>query len=311
MDKLTKRTETLPERVKKLRVFIAIRRREITAYRAKLRAMKDIGMVEEEQKKVLNEAQNKAEEVLGAEAELGEIIKTLRSPVKRTSGKLAGKESLPKGIKKRQAYELRKINKNWPIVEDYMGVMRQKEQIATHTGVITTINTRLRPETPPMIKGRFDVIYADPPWEYDFSATTPRKIETHYPPMKLEDIENLELPDSENAVLFLWATAPKIREALGVMEKWGFEYKTHAIWDKEIIGMGYWFRGQGIKGQAVPPEAPHRYSSIIKERRSKHSRKPEGAYKVLESMFPRQKKIELFATKKRKGWVPWGTIILE
>ncbi|MCK4359118.1 MAG: hypothetical protein KAW92_10345 [Candidatus Cloacimonetes bacterium] len=31
-------------------------------------------------------------------------------------------------------------------------------------------------------------------------------------------VENIA---EENSVLFLWATAPKLKEALGVMENWG------------------------------------------------------------------------------------------
>jgi len=99
--------------------------------------------------------------------------------------------------------------------------------------------------------------------------------------MTVEEIEKMKIPDSKNAVLFLWATAPKLREALKIMASWGFEYKTHAVWDKKIIGMGYWFRGQhellliGVKGRGVPPKEQNRYSSIIQEKRGEHSRKPE------------------------------------
>lgn len=77
--------------------------------------------------------------------------------------------------------------------------------------------------------------------------------------MELEEIKTLSIPSADNAVLFLWATAPKLKEALEVMEAWGFEYRTNAVWDKEIIGMGYWFRGQhelllvGVKGEFSPP----------------------------------------------------------
>jgi len=60
--------------------------------------------------------------------------------------------------------------------------------------------------------------------------------------MTLEDIKSLEFKTAPNAVLFLWATAPKLVEALDVMKIWGFSYKTNAVWDKEMIGMGYWFR---------------------------------------------------------------------
>lgn len=51
-------------------------------------------------------------------------------------------------------------------------------------------------------------------------------------------------PSEDNAVLYLWATAPKLLEALEVMRAWGFKYKTQAVWDKSWVGMGYWFRGQ-------------------------------------------------------------------
>ena len=164
----------------------------------------------------------------------------------------------------------------------------------------------------PSPKGSFDIIYADPPWKYDFSVSESRAIESHYCVMTIEEIKKMKIPDSKNAVLFLWATAPKLQEALEIIITWGFEYKTHAIWDKEIIGMGYWFRGQhelllvSTKGKSIPPETTNRFSSIIREKRKSHSRKPEKVYEILESMFPEQKKIELFATKRRPGWIFWG-----
>lgn len=85
-----------------------------------------------------------------------------------------------------------------------------------------------------MIK-KYDVIYADPCWRYDFSETDNRKIENHYPTMSIEEICALQLPTKINCVLYMWATAPKLKEAMQVIEAWGFEYKTHAIWDKKLL----------------------------------------------------------------------------
>lgn len=62
--------------------------------------------------------------------------------------------------------------------------------------------------------------------------------------MTLEDIKRLRVPSAKDSVLFMWATSPKLPQALEVMAAWGFAYKTHSIWDKVLIGMGYWFRGQ-------------------------------------------------------------------
>jgi N6-adenosine-specific RNA methylase IME4 len=161
--------------------------------------------------------------------------------------------------------------------------------------------------------GIYDVILADPPWDYEFSPTDQRQIENQYPPMPLDEILALEVPAADNAVLFLWATAPKLEEALSVLHAWGFSYKTGAAWDKEKIGMGYWFRGQhelllvGTKGHFSPPEEANRPSSVFREERRGHSVKPECVYRALEVMFPDARRLELFARGvARPGWTVWG-----
>ena len=161
----------------------------------------------------------------------------------------------------------------------------------------------------------FDIIYADPPWQYDFAEANNRKIENHYTTMNNKDIMNMKVPCKDNSVLFMWATAPKLPEALQVMKAWGFEYKTNAIWDKETIGMGYWFRGQhelllvGVKGKFSPPISSIRISSIIKEKKTKHSKKPYIVAEYIERAYPDKTKIELFCREPRKGWYVFGNQI--
>ena len=158
----------------------------------------------------------------------------------------------------------------------------------------------------------YDIIYADPPWRYDFSKSNSREIENQYNTMSMADICALAVPSSTNAVLYLWATAPKLREALSVMAAWGFEYKTHMIWDKEIIGMGYWFRGQhelllvGTRGHFSPPVQALRVSSVLHSRRSKHSRKPQAIADLIDTWYPDKTKLELFSRCRRFGWDVWG-----
>ena len=81
---------------------------------------------------------------------------------------------------------------------------------------------------------KYDVIYADPAWRYDFSKSKSRDVENQYPTMTIDDICNLPVKNmtNENAVLYMWATAPKLPEAMKVIEAWGFKYVTHGIWDK-------------------------------------------------------------------------------
>lgn len=166
--------------------------------------------------------------------------------------------------------------------------------------------------TPEMPDKDFDLIYADPPWRYDFSETTNREIENHYDTMQLEDIKNLDVPASEDCVLYLWATAPKLQEALEVIEAWGFDYKTHAIWDKKKIGMGYWFRGRhelllvATKGSPSPPEPGERVDSVFEEERGEHSRKPIEVRRHLVLAHPDKRKIELFSRENHVDWEVWG-----
>ena len=58
------------------------------------------------------------------------------------------------------------------------------------------------------------VIYADPAWEFKVWSDKGKKKspENHYPTMKLDDIKKYPIPDDKNAILFLWATAPKLRK---------------------------------------------------------------------------------------------------
>jgi len=157
-----------------------------------------------------------------------------------------------------------------------------------------------------------NLLLADPPWKYSFSNTDNRQIENQYPTATVDEIIDMRPETQADCVLFLWATAPKLKEALEVLEGWGFEYKTHAVWDKQKIGMGYWFRGQhelllvGTKGNAAPPEAKNRQSSIFSESRSGHSLKPECVYGWIEAAFAENIKLEMFARRKRNGWKTWG-----
>lgn len=174
------------------------------------------------------------------------------------------------------------------------------------------INHRPEEAPPDLPQGEYDVILADPPWRYEFSETNMRAIENQYPTMELETINRLDIPAAESAVLFLWATAPKLEEAMQVLNAWGFTYRTCAVWDKEKIGMGYWFRGQhelllvGVKGNYSVPLPANRHSSVIRFPRSEHSKKPVEVYEIIERMFPHGKYIELFARNQRPGWGNWG-----
>lgn len=170
--------------------------------------------------------------------------------------------------------------------------------------------TEKHKETPQLPEGSFDIILADPPWEYDIN--TRGSPDDHYQVMQDQNIAEMKVPAADDAILFLWATAPKLQEALDVMEAWGFEYKTHGIWIKDKIGTGYYFRGQhelllvGRKGNIPAPQEATRPPSIFHAERGQHSKKPELVHDLIEQMYPNRKYLEMFARSERKGWEAWG-----
>ena len=159
---------------------------------------------------------------------------------------------------------------------------------------------------------RYGVVLADPPWRYAFSKSDSRKIENQYPTMPTDDICAMQVPSEENAVLYLWTTAPKMEDALAVMKAWDFEYKTNLIWDKVKMGCGHWARIQhelllvGTKGSFRPPIPSLRVRSVLRIPRTIHSRKPAEVRELIARWYPEERKLEMFAREKTENWDAWG-----
>lgn len=163
---------------------------------------------------------------------------------------------------------------------------------------------------------RYPIIYADPPWRYEMPAMggTNRSIENHYPTMSLDEICAMPVAEiaADDCLLYLWATAPKLPECLKVIEAWGFEYRTHIVWVKDKIGMGYHARNQhellliAKRGEMPPPRPGEQPSSVIEAPRTEHSAKPAIFAETIERLYPEVGKIELFCRAPREGWSVWG-----
>lgn len=160
--------------------------------------------------------------------------------------------------------------------------------------------------------GPFDVIYADPPWHYYNGDVPNGGVEHHYDTMPIGEICDLDVPASDDAVLYLWPTVTHAREAFDVVDSWGFEYKTQAVWDKQRLGVGYWMRGEhellyiATRGDVSPPPSDVRRSSIFREQASEHSRKPKAVRSYIEAAHPGARKLEMFARDGKVGWDLWG-----
>ena len=158
---------------------------------------------------------------------------------------------------------------------------------------------------------RYNIIYADPPWDEVGGGKIKRGANRHYNLMKTADIKAMPVANlaDEKCWLFLWVTNNFLKDGLEVMEQWGFKYVTNLVWAKNSIGLGYYFRGQhelclfGKKGQMKPNTRSE--STLVTAKKQKHSKKPEQFYEKIEALCDGTK-LELFARNTRDGWDSWG-----
>jgi N6-adenosine-specific RNA methylase IME4 len=170
-------------------------------------------------------------------------------------------------------------------------------------------------------EGKFAIIYADPPWSYADKSLNRGGAARHYRTMTNKEIYDLPVKNisADKAVLFMWATFPKIEEALQTIKEWGFEYKTCAfVWVKQnkksksfFWGMGRWTRSNAeivllaTRGGGVD-RLSKSVHSIICEPIGRHSEKPDIVRKKIIELVGDLPRIELFARQKAEGWQVWG-----
>ena len=166
----------------------------------------------------------------------------------------------------------------------------------------------------PFPNKKYNVIYADPPWEVKklIRKVRPNQVEFDYPTMKLEDIKSLKVKDicEENCVLFLWTTHAYLPKAFEVMDAWGFKYQRTITWDKQngMCLFGFHHRTEfllfGYKGKIQMYPKRKAFPTIIQAKSKYHSHKPQ-IFRDLIAPFG-DKKLEMFARIVPDGWDVWG-----
>jgi len=184
--------------------------------------------------------------------------------------------------------------------------------------------------------GHFGAILCDPPWRFktwnNVTAIKRRGKGTnvssavHYRTMTLAEIAAVPVGSAAapDCALFLWISWPMLRDALKVIEWWGFEYKTCAFdWAKARVdqidmfrddadasmGMGYWTRANTEPCLLATRGRPRRLHRDVRmgviEPRREHSRKPDCVHKRIERLVGGPY-LELWARQDRPGWTVRG-----
>lgn len=206
----------------------------------------------------------------------------------------------------------------------------QEAETAEHVGGFVDIFTTEK---------KYDVIYADPPWSYADSGCSGNAAE-HYNTMTAEDMAALPVEKlaAKDCALFMWATYPKLQEALDLIKAWGFRYKSIAFqWVKLnkaadiaalqkavdnsadieealqkvcFFGLGRWTRGNSESCLLAIKGKPHRVSAsvgqLIFSPLRRHSEKPAETRGKIEKLMGGGAFIELFARQAADGWDCWG-----
>lgn len=166
---------------------------------------------------------------------------------------------------------------------------------------------------------KYQIIYADPPWRYEQKSLS-GAAEKHYNTMSIQEICDLPIQElsQENSVLFLWATFPMLKEALMVIEAWGYKYKTVGfVWVKEnkkssgwFMGLGFWTRGNAEICLLATKGKPKRIHAGVRQLVTapvlEHSKKPNDVRKRIVELMGDVPRLELFARQKVNGWDVWG-----
>lgn len=192
---------------------------------------------------------------------------------------------------------------------------------------------------------KFATVMADPPWRFQNRTgkiAPEHKRLARYPTMELDEICALPVAEhmQDRAHCYLWVPNALLPEGLQVLRAWGFDYKSHIIWEKirkdggpDGRGVGFYFRNVtemllfGTRGKDVRTlapgrsqvnfiEAPERADEIqdehrepdgdlLKTRKREHSRKPDEQYAIIESCSWGPY-LELFGRGRRPGWTVWG-----
>jgi len=177
----------------------------------------------------------------------------------------------------------------------------------------------------PFPKKKYNIIYADPAWYFKTYSNKGEKRSAirHYNCMSIDDICNLPLMDicDDDCILFIWVIDPMLPEALEVIKKWGFKYKTVAFtWvkknkktDSYFTGLGYWTRSNPemclLATKGKPKRLSKSVTQLIISKRQEHSKKPDAIRDKIVDLCGDLPRIELFARKIYKGWDSWGNEI--
>lgn len=177
------------------------------------------------------------------------------------------------------------------------------------------------------LAGRYDVVYADPPWPMWGSTEKDQAAGKHYDLMTMSEICALPVKSlfrTKHGALFLWVTCPRMDLGIDAIRAWGLHFRgVPFIWAKTNKA------GKLINGQGIPPTCTKPTSElcllattspkgrpfpllnsamgqVVLHARGRHSEKPAVIREKIVTLYGDRPRIELFARECVDGWDSWG-----
>lgn len=161
---------------------------------------------------------------------------------------------------------------------------------------------------------KYNLIVIDPPWSIKkiTRKARPNQVSMDYKMMDIEEIKALPIShlSLDDCWLFLWTIQKYLYECPNIIKAWGFNLLGTGVWEKtygrssgmplygfrwnvEFILIGY------KKKPTLWPKQPLIPMAFPAENR-RHSQKPDIFYDRISRLG--DKRIDIFARKKRDGW---------
>ena len=171
---------------------------------------------------------------------------------------------------------------------------------------------------------RYGLLCIDPPWKQSKGGkknVRPNSSGTHldYQTISLDLIkEHIKVASElteDNSILFLWTIDKYLFEAEQIAKDLGYKLHARMIWNKVngipaafTVRYGHEYLLYMYKGKLIPVTKNERgkIHTVFTELVTKHSKKPEISYQIMERLYPNLQKLEMYARQERQGWDCWG-----
>ena len=130
--------------------------------------------------------------------------------------------------------------------------------------------------------------------------------------MSVDEIKELPIPDlaeQKGCHVYLWTTHKYLPSALKIFEAWGVKYQCLMTWVKKtgMTPFSWMYNTEHVLfggiGSLDLKRKGIKLSFFGKSER--HSQKPEEFDEIIRQASP-EPRLEMFARKKKKGFVVWG-----